>query len=80
VLYALEYLFVGSPQNFKAALMGLIAGIKGETGQPSRWRDESKEDSAAPESDESVMPIRVISFRTGPKLKCSLRHLNKIHL
>jgi GT2 family glycosyltransferase len=66
VLYALEYLFVGSPQNFMAALMALIAGIKGETGQPSRWRDESKEDSAAPESDESVMPIRVISSRTGP--------------
>jgi N-acetylglucosaminyl-diphospho-decaprenol L-rhamnosyltransferase len=33
-LYALEYLFVGSPQNFKAALDGLVAGIKGEIGGP----------------------------------------------
>jgi N-acetylglucosaminyl-diphospho-decaprenol L-rhamnosyltransferase len=33
-LYALEYLFVGSPRNFKAALDGLFAGIRGETGLP----------------------------------------------
>ena len=34
-LSALEYLFVGSPRNFKAALDGLIAALKGETGRPS---------------------------------------------
>jgi N-acetylglucosaminyl-diphospho-decaprenol L-rhamnosyltransferase len=33
-LYAMEYFFAGSPQNFKAALDGLIAGLKGETGRP----------------------------------------------
>jgi N-acetylglucosaminyl-diphospho-decaprenol L-rhamnosyltransferase len=33
-LDALKYLFVGSPENFKAALDGLLAGIKGETGLP----------------------------------------------
>jgi N-acetylglucosaminyl-diphospho-decaprenol L-rhamnosyltransferase len=33
-LYAVEYLFIGSPENFKAALDGLWAGLKGETGPP----------------------------------------------
>jgi N-acetylglucosaminyl-diphospho-decaprenol L-rhamnosyltransferase len=32
---ALEYLFVGSRPNFKAALDGTIAALKGETGRPS---------------------------------------------
>ena len=39
-LYALEYLLVGSPQNFKAALDGLMAGLKGETGRPSNLESE----------------------------------------
>ncbi len=33
-LDALEYLFVGSPQNFMAASVGVLAGIRGETGPP----------------------------------------------
>lgn len=33
-LFAVEYLLVGSLQNFNAALDGLWAGLKGETGQP----------------------------------------------
>lgn len=34
VLDALLFLFVGSPRNAKAAIDGVLAGIKGETGQP----------------------------------------------
>ena len=34
LLYALEYLFVGSHRNFIAAINGLIAGIRGEIGPP----------------------------------------------
>ena len=33
-LDALKYFFVGSPENSKAALAGLLAGIKSETGLP----------------------------------------------
>jgi hypothetical protein len=33
-LYAIEYLLVGSPQNCKAAVDGLLAGLRGETGRP----------------------------------------------
>ena len=32
--YAVSYLVAGSPQNFRTALDGLIAGLKGETGVP----------------------------------------------
>jgi N-acetylglucosaminyl-diphospho-decaprenol L-rhamnosyltransferase len=46
-LSALEYLFVGSPRNFKAALAGSIAALKGETGRPS---DFDNEDSVTPSS------------------------------
>jgi GT2 family glycosyltransferase len=34
-LYATAYLFALSPRNFKAAVEGLVAGMKGETGLPS---------------------------------------------
>lgn len=34
-LYATTYLFVFSPRNFRAAVDGLFAGIKGETGRPT---------------------------------------------
>ena len=34
VLYASEYLVVGSPRNFWIAMMGLISGLQGEIGQP----------------------------------------------
>jgi hypothetical protein len=40
LLSALEYLFAGSPRNFKAALDGLIAGLKGETGRPANFDDQ----------------------------------------
>jgi N-acetylglucosaminyl-diphospho-decaprenol L-rhamnosyltransferase len=33
-LHATMYLLVGSPTNAKAAVQGMLAGIKGETGQP----------------------------------------------
>jgi N-acetylglucosaminyl-diphospho-decaprenol L-rhamnosyltransferase len=33
-IHAVEYLFAGSPKNFKAALDGLLAGLRGETGMP----------------------------------------------
>lgn len=35
VLYAAEFLVAGSPRNFKAALAGLAAAWRGETGPPS---------------------------------------------
>ncbi|WP_311985887.1 glycosyltransferase family 2 protein [Bradyrhizobium canariense] len=34
-VHAASYLFVLSPNNFRAALEGLIAGLKGETGRPT---------------------------------------------
>jgi len=37
-LYATAYLFALSPRNFKAAVEGLVAGMKGETGLP-RFHD-----------------------------------------
>ena len=40
-LYTIEYLLAGSPQNFKTALDGLVAGLKGETGQPSNLHNEA---------------------------------------
>jgi N-acetylglucosaminyl-diphospho-decaprenol L-rhamnosyltransferase len=33
-VYATTYLFARSPKNFKAAMDGLLAGMKGETGRP----------------------------------------------
>ena len=36
-LFAAEYLLVGSLQNFLAALRGLLAGVKGETGRPPNF-------------------------------------------
>lgn len=36
-LFAVEYLLAGSLQNFNAALYGLIAGLKGETGRPPNF-------------------------------------------
>lgn len=46
LLFAVEYLLVGSPQNFRAALDGLTAGLKGETGRPPNFLIEG---SARPE-------------------------------
>jgi N-acetylglucosaminyl-diphospho-decaprenol L-rhamnosyltransferase len=34
LVYAMQYLFRGSPRNFKTALAGLWAGLKGEVGPP----------------------------------------------
>lgn len=34
-VYAITYLFARSPKNFKAAMDGLFAGMKGETGRPT---------------------------------------------
>jgi N-acetylglucosaminyl-diphospho-decaprenol L-rhamnosyltransferase len=34
LVYAFTYLFAGSPKNFSAALSGMVAGMRGETGQP----------------------------------------------
>jgi hypothetical protein len=42
VLYALEYLFVGSLQNFSGALKGLVAGLRGETGEPDKRNQGAK--------------------------------------
>lgn len=36
-LFALEYLLVGSLQNFSAALSGLVAGLKNQTGSPANF-------------------------------------------
>jgi hypothetical protein len=33
-LQALLYLFVGSPNNARTAVAGMLAGIRGETGEP----------------------------------------------
>lgn len=33
-LYAITYIFARSPKNFRAAVDGLLAGMKGETGRP----------------------------------------------
>jgi N-acetylglucosaminyl-diphospho-decaprenol L-rhamnosyltransferase len=43
-LFALEYLLVGSLQNFEAALGGLLAGLKGETGRPPSSAFEDSKD------------------------------------
>jgi N-acetylglucosaminyl-diphospho-decaprenol L-rhamnosyltransferase len=45
-LYATEYFFAGSPQNFKAALDGLMAGLKGETGRPLNLVEDNIERAA----------------------------------
>lgn len=34
-VYAMTYLVALSPKNFKAAVRGLLAGVRGETGQPT---------------------------------------------
>ena len=34
-LHAIMYLVVGSPENAKAAVQGMLAGVKGETGPPA---------------------------------------------
>jgi N-acetylglucosaminyl-diphospho-decaprenol L-rhamnosyltransferase len=59
-LYALEYLLAGSPRNFKAALDGLVAGLKGETGRPSTFDDKR---STASDSKKKVL---IISTRPWP--------------
>jgi N-acetylglucosaminyl-diphospho-decaprenol L-rhamnosyltransferase len=47
-LFALEYLLVGSLQNFEAALGGLLAGLKGETGRPPSSAGEDSQDYYRP--------------------------------
>jgi N-acetylglucosaminyl-diphospho-decaprenol L-rhamnosyltransferase len=47
---AIRYLFAHSPKNFKAALDGLLAGMKGETGRPP---NSITKDLTRPESKES---------------------------
>jgi hypothetical protein len=59
-LYALEYLFAGSPRNFKTALDGLVAGLRGETGRPANLDDEG---SATPGSKKKVL---IVSTRPWP--------------
>jgi len=45
--YAVSYLVAGSSQNFRTALDGLIAGVKGETGIPA-FMAEANVEQAAP--------------------------------
>lgn len=42
-LYAFEYLFAGSLQNYKTAIEGLLAGLRGETGRPQRLAENNIE-------------------------------------
>lgn len=40
--YAISYLFARSPKNFTAALSGLLAGVRGETGRPQILKNQDK--------------------------------------
>ncbi len=60
LVYAFTYLFAGSPKNFSAALYGMVAGMRGKTGQPQvvhrlvQMRPYSSEDQAASSSPETI--------------------------
>lgn len=60
LVYAFTYLFAGSPKNFSASLSGMMAGMRGETGQPQvahrlvPTKLYSNEDQAAASSPETI--------------------------
>jgi N-acetylglucosaminyl-diphospho-decaprenol L-rhamnosyltransferase len=64
LLYAVEYFFVGSPRNCKAAIEGLMAGLKGETGRPQNLVENNMEATNNIE--------KVCSERGGAALRSSL--------
>jgi N-acetylglucosaminyl-diphospho-decaprenol L-rhamnosyltransferase len=61
-LDALQYLLSGSPRNFKVALDGLIAGLKGETGRPSNF---DSGDSTTPRSKKKSADHHHATVATG---------------
>jgi hypothetical protein len=65
---AIRYLFALSPKNFKAAVDGLLAGMKGETGVPTfHHLTGSDIDHSLPDDDlKGVRRIAVRPTGTSP--------------
>jgi N-acetylglucosaminyl-diphospho-decaprenol L-rhamnosyltransferase len=63
LLFATEYFLVGSLLNFGAALGGLVAGLKGETGPPPNSFMESV---AGPDSKKKKAKVMIVTTRWWP--------------
>jgi GT2 family glycosyltransferase len=62
-LYAAEYLLVRSPRNFKGAIQGLVAGLRGEIGPPLNRPDGTLDDCGLGAMDANVGDNQTSSTR-----------------